>query len=67
MVCEKCRVEATGTAWGWLAFREDDDGDPEPVLAFYCPRCSYYEFGEYLRYRSTRQDDKRWTRADEDD
>jgi hypothetical protein len=65
MICEDCGVEAKGSAVGWLAFRADADDDSEPVLAFYCPRCSYFEFREYVRYRSTRADDRRSHRFDE--
>jgi hypothetical protein len=58
-------MEAQGNAVGWLAFRADVDGDPEPVLAIYCARCSYFEFREYLRHRSSRADDMRSHRYDE--
>jgi hypothetical protein len=65
MVCDECEVEAEGTAVGWLAFRAEGEGDQQPVLTFYRPRCSYFEFSEYLRSRSTRADDKRSHRHDE--
>lgn len=50
-MCEECRAEAEGRAWGWLALRSDDEHDPAPAISFYCPRCARYEFGDYLRYR----------------
>jgi hypothetical protein len=52
MVCEQCNARPEGRAWGWLAFRiEAEDEAAAPQITFYCPRCSHYEFGEYLRYR----------------
>jgi hypothetical protein len=52
MVCEQCNVQAAGRAWGWLAFLvAAEDAGAAPEITFYCPRCSHYEFGEYLRYR----------------
>jgi len=45
-VCVECNSVSDSLARGWLAIRcEDPDKGEPPEIAFYCPLCTWAEFG----------------------